>query len=128
MKSFIVYAQDGTILRTGTCPDSVLPSQAGDGEFVMEGTADDSLQMIVNGVVVDKPAPPDSELIVGVQDQIRSARTSMLSVSDWTQVPDAPLTNAQRNSWAVYRQALRDLPNQYQNETDFANVVFPNPP
>lgn len=128
MKSFIVYAQDGTILRTGNCPDNMLSIQAGGGEFVMEGAADDSSSMITNGVVTDRPAPLDSELIAGVQDQIRSARTSRLSASDWTQVPDAPLTTAQRNSWAVYRQSLRDLPSQYQNETDFANVVFPNPP
>jgi hypothetical protein len=39
-------------------------------------------------------------------------RNAKLAESDWTQLPDAPLTEAQREAWQVYRQALRDLPEQ----------------
>jgi hypothetical protein len=38
----------------------------------------------------------------------REYRNQLLTVSDWTQLPDAPVD---REAWAVYRQALRDLPN-----------------
>lgn len=40
----------------------------------------------------------------------RETRDSLLAESDWTQMPDSPLTDAQKASWATYRQSLRDLP------------------
>jgi hypothetical protein len=40
-------------------------------------------------------------------DRIRNKRNYLLSESDWTQVADAPGDKA---AWAIYRQALRDLP------------------
>jgi hypothetical protein len=54
----------------------------------------------------------------------RIIRNKLLSECDWTQVPDAPLTDAQRDEWRTYRQALRDLP----ETTDIANPEFPTPP
>lgn len=39
----------------------------------------------------------------------RGKRNKLLRNSDWTQLPDVPL--ATKEAWAVYRQALRDLPN-----------------
>jgi hypothetical protein len=41
---------------------------------------------------------------------MRHHRDTLLSASDWTQMPDSPLTGAQREAWATYRQALRDFP------------------
>ncbi len=54
----------------------------------------------------------------------KSIRNKLLADCDWTQVSDAPLTEAQRVEWRVYRQALRDLP----TTTDIANPEFPQPP
>jgi hypothetical protein len=54
----------------------------------------------------------------------KSVRNKLLSDCDWTQVFDAPLTEAQRVEWRVYRQALRDLP----STTDIANPEFPQRP
>ena len=39
----------------------------------------------------------------------RAKRNQLLTVSDWTQVIDAPVDQA---AWAVYRQALRDITSQ----------------
>ena len=39
--------------------------------------------------------------------RMRLWRDKELSRTDWTQVADAPVDQA---AWAVYRQALRDLP------------------
>lgn len=36
----------------------------------------------------------------------REYRNQLLTASDWTQLPDAPVN---REAWAAYRQALRDL-------------------
>ncbi len=41
--------------------------------------------------------------------QLRAQRNALLSASDWTQLNDAPVDRA---AWAVYRQALRDVPQQ----------------
>jgi hypothetical protein len=43
---------------------------------------------------------------------IRNERNFRLMRCDWTQLPDAPLTNVQTADWATYRQALRDITNQ----------------
>jgi hypothetical protein len=40
----------------------------------------------------------------------RSRRDGRLKNCDWTQVVDAPLTTEQKAAWSVYRQQLRDLP------------------
>ena len=55
-------------------------------------------------------------------DRVRDERDRLLAACDWTQVADAPVDSA---AWAVYRQALRDVPQ------DFATpdaVVWPTAP
>jgi hypothetical protein len=47
-------------------------------------------------------------------DDIRYERDKLLSVSDFTQLPDTPLSLEEKEAWAVYRQKLRDLPNNYE--------------
>lgn len=39
----------------------------------------------------------------------RRWRDQQLAASDWTQLPDSPLTEALREEWRTYRQQLRDL-------------------
>jgi len=45
-------------------------------------------------------------------DEVRAVRNARISASDWTQLPDAPLSIAEKTAWGVYRQALRDVPEQ----------------
>ena len=52
--NYIVHDKDGIILRTGTCPDSMVQLQAGTDEFVMEGIANDIEDRIIKGKVVRK--------------------------------------------------------------------------
>lgn len=58
-------------------------------------------------------------------DYVRSVRNGKLSASDWTVLPDAPLSEIQKSEWLSYRQALRDIPQTY---TIPADVVWPDPP
>lgn len=44
--------------------------------------------------------------------EARAKRDRLLSATDWTQIPDAPLTTEQSAAYAAYRQALRDVPQQ----------------
>ena len=62
---------------------------------------------------------PDSWL----KQRILNWRNKELSLCDWTQLPDVDLAN--KLDWAVYRQALRDLP---QQGADPKLWVFPVPP
>ena len=56
---------------------------------------------------------------------IRNKRTALLKESDWTQTVDSPLSAEQKQAWATYRQALRDLPEQGELADD---AVFPVKP
>lgn len=56
---------------------------------------------------------------------IRQYRNELLTRCDWTQLPDAPLTDTERSAWADYRQALRDLPASVDDPDD---VVWPEVP
>ena len=53
--------------------------------------------------------------------QVREQRDQLLKDSDWTQLPDTP---ADKEAWAAYRQALRDLP----EAAAFPNVAMPAMP
>jgi hypothetical protein len=46
-------------------------------------------------------------------NEVRNLRNSLLKDSDWTQIPDSPLSVEAKQQWAQYRQSLRDLPNTY---------------
>lgn len=56
---------------------------------------------------------------------VRHERNRLLSLCDWTQVADAPLSAEQKTAWAAYRQHLRDLP---ENCSTPAEVVWPMHP
>jgi RNA polymerase subunit RPABC4/transcription elongation factor Spt4 len=43
-------------------------------------------------------------------NDVRNERNVLLAASDWTQLDDSP--QGDKLAWAVYRQALRDIPDQ----------------
>jgi len=45
-------------------------------------------------------------------DEIRTQRDTLLDKTDRTQIPDVPMTENSRAAFRVYRQALRDIPEQ----------------
>ena len=68
----------------------------------------------------------DSEALLNA---IKTIRTRKLGNSDWTQMPDSPLTLEQKVEWATYRQALRDLPdNLTGEEITIEDAPWPTPP
>lgn len=62
---------------------------------------------------------------VDIMAGVRMERNRLLSISDWTQIPDVPLDNNKRAEWAAYRQELRDLLSKYD---DPEKIVWPNTP
>lgn len=102
MKSFIVH--DGiNILRSGRCKDCDYELQAGPGEFLMEGEAAPNRQQIRDGQIIDR------EIVEPAYD-VRPDRNALLASTDWTQLPDSPLSDEKKQLWKQYRQALRDMP------------------
>ena len=57
-----------------------------------------------------------------VLERLRLQRDELLKASDWTQVADAV---CDKEAWATYRQALRDLPSSV---TDPRDAEFPTAP
>ena len=60
-------------------------------------------------------------LLMGI---VREERNNKLLKSDWTQLPNAPLTDGQKTAWENYRNALRNFP----ATVNLSNVVWPTPP
>ena len=61
---------------------------------------------------------------------VHGHRLRKFMLSDWTQLADTSLTTEEKAAWTVYRQALRDMP----DNIDFSlikshiGVVWPTPP
>ena len=59
---------------------------------------------------------------------VRGSRDIKLFSCDWTQMPDAQLTDAKKAEWTTYRQALRDIPETYSGETSLDDIIWPTEP
>lgn len=90
--------------------------------FVLYKTvAEDWLRHYVNGntlcftntPVPAEPVPPtEEEIRERAEADVRIQRDKLIAQTDWTQVLDAPITAECRDAFRVYRQALRDVPQQ----------------
>jgi hypothetical protein len=66
-----------------------------------------------------------SVLSTQYSEKVKAKRNVLLQDTDWTQIPNNPLTTEQQQAWAVYRQELRDITEQ----TNYPwSVSFPRPP
>lgn len=70
--------------------------------------------------VTDLNAMRDAQM-----DDLRFRRNLVLASCDWTQVADAPFTEAQKMEWRAYRKALRDFPASVKDPT---TAEWPKPP
>lgn len=150
---FIVYdVASYEIVSTGQCTADVFEMQAlNPGQAVIEGVANSSSAYVVNGEIVlytpeqqaAKSNFPGFEFVWSnttfswydprdaqqkydsCAEGVISMRNSYLYESDWTQIPNNPLTLEVQQEWAVYRQELRDV--TQQSGFPF-NVVWPTPP
>lgn len=59
------------------------------------------------------------------EEGIRVERNNLIALSDWSMLPDAPLTVEQVDAWVAYRQALRDVPQQAGFPADVTWPVAP---
>lgn len=83
-----------------------------DGDYIYTVTVADKTEAEIQADTASKAA------------QVRSERDRLLAASDWTQLPDSPLTDEKKTEWATYRASLRNLP----DSEGFPNITFPNDP
>lgn len=58
---------------------------------------------------------------------IRSWCREVLQSTDWTQLPDSPLSAENKEKYRVFRQKVRDLPAKYNNNTKLDEIEWPSP-
>lgn len=106
-------------------------------DFMQQGVS--LLEFNWNGVSFDHVGKPpnrfatyngtewawDAELLLG---DVRKIRNAKLTATDWTQVPDAPLSDEQKLAWQEYRQALRDIMDSVDGISSVDDVAWPTQP
>lgn len=124
-------------------PDTSFPASGPNADFLAENNC--------LGVTVFKPYDSKTEKLVSVDayvednqvftvavesltpeelqskidseaSKVRKQRDDLLAACDWTQLSDAPVD---KEAWATYRQALRDISDQVGFPYD---VIFPKDP
>lgn len=112
---------DGIIRETGIAISGVSIGDPGDKTTwtVQPSDLQSAAQAIIDGFDVEANAT--AAAWVGV----RRVRTSRLARCDWTQLSDAPISSEQVAAWRVYRQALRNVP---QDNSDPSVINWPVAP
>lgn len=131
---YTIVTSDGEVVRHGKA--EVLPEPP-QGCLRLIGVLPPNEPRYWDGeVFILKPPPPSAHHIFDYATKqwidprtaetewplVRVKRDSLLSKSDWTQLPDVPI--ATKEAWATYRQSLRDITDQ----PDPFNIVWPTPP
>jgi len=109
-----------------------VPVEARHGdELIVASVLNEDTNEMEDVVQVDptKEAAHDAALLAEVNSDaermLRAQRNAILDATDYTQIPDAPLTAQQVTDYATYRQELRDLP---ANTVDPTNPTWPTKP
>ena len=125
MRKISWYNSEGKIKFVQNCQEGLEDvSQPADGLSWIEGKP----EILENSTVVDGAIVNGFITSESTTEAIRKIRNIRLNHSDWTQAIDSPLSDAKKAEWANYRQELRDLPANYTDDDDFADVVFPTQP
>lgn len=66
----------------------------------------------------------EAECLQSEWGTVRGERDRLIAMTDYTQLPDTPITSASRAEFVTYRQQLRNITAQ----SDPYNIVWPTPP
>ena len=121
MNIFTIYnLETGEIEYSTTTIAEIDEVGLSDGQGIIEGSFQPNEYKVIDGEAVIRND--------NVLEILRLKRDALLKESDWTLMPDSPLSDAKKTEWATYRQALRDLPNNNNDITSIDDVEFPNKP
>jgi hypothetical protein len=111
--SFPSIIDEGTKFRY-----SMLPIQKVEVQEDYTKNISEDLPELIEGIwtqnwtIVDATQEEIDQRLSIKWQEVRDERGGRLNSSDWTQLPDSPLTEEQKNAWRQYRQELRDITNQ----------------
>ena len=121
MNIFTIYnLETGEIEYSTTTIAEIDEVGLSDGQGIIEGSFQPNEYKVINGEAVIRN---DNALEI-----LRLKRNALLKESDWTLMPDSPLSDFKKTEWAIYRQSLRDLPSNNNDIISIDDVVFTNKP
>lgn len=82
-------------------------------------------RVTVTFTTVDLTTQEYTNRINFIENQIRSIRDNYLRLTDFTQLPDAPISSAAKTDFVNFRQQLRDILN---NVVDPTTITWPTIP
>jgi predicted house-cleaning noncanonical NTP pyrophosphatase (MazG superfamily) len=97
---------------------SMLPIQKVETQINYTKNISENIPELIEGVwtqswsITDATQQEIDQRLSKKWQEVREERGGRLNSSDWTQLPDSPLTEEQKNAWRQYRQELRDITNQ----------------
>ncbi len=120
------YLLDNEILKSyGWYPVRFVHGQKTDNDVV----TGQSFVIEENEVVQYEQIRPKTQEEIDIENDglwksVRTKRNILLQESDWTQLPDSPLSDGKKLEWQSYRLNLRNITNQQ----DPKNIVWPTKP
>jgi hypothetical protein len=121
MNTFTVYdLATGEIDHSTTTVAEINEVGLQEGQGIIEGDYQPNEYKVVSGEAIQRTD--------NILEILRNKRNALLKESDWTQLNDCPLSDTKKAEWQTYRQALRDLPADYQDTDNIDDVVFPKLP
>lgn len=125
MKHLAFHDSRGNVVRTmSVSNDVVLPPMDGLTAVELPEMANAVDLYFSGGTIKKKPPQPgepyDFDPATGkwvlstgrAWELVRQERNRRITASDWSTLPDVPMTPERRAQWAAYRQALRDITSQ----------------
>ncbi len=119
----------------GVCAGRNYLQHENESVIVIQGDADknthcyDPNNLTPSGIVEIEPKQINQEVnSQAFIKHFKDRRLQKLRQSDWTQFADSPLTDTKKAEWATYRQALRDLPQEYPNAISNDDIIWPTKP
>ena len=136
---YAYYNSQGRYVQSGVGPEALTESDIPQGCQVYYGQVNITNQYhdVVNNVPVNMPSSPGEIYVFNYtnknweldEEQAKQnavyKRSQLLLESDWTQLPNNPLTAIKQQEWATYRQALRDITTQSSYP---GTVIWPTKP
>ena len=61
-------------------------------------------------------------------EEVRLKRNNLLAKTDWTDLPNSPLTDEKKSEWQTYRTNLRDITEGVTTVEQARAVEFPEKP
>ena len=117
MLYILIDKKSGRVLHTHMTREEMVPFLNSSVDFLESSPYADGL---TSGMKFDSTT--DSFVPLSLVE-VRYIRHNLLQSTDWRATVDYP--GDDKTAWATYRQALRDLPQDYP---DMVGIVFPSEP